>query len=246
MGFLKKILSNKIFRAVAPIILGATPLGPVAGALAGAGIGASQGGGITGALTGAASGYFGGSALSGAMSGAAGLPVAGSVGPTAGGISGAISGAGAGVAGAASNIGQALGITGSTVSNLSSLASAGSMFAPSQKSALSQQQAGTSTVEKPFSPKRPDEMTRPKILSPLAEYSPEQERSALATKGLNTGLDDSEKSYYQNLVQRSLIGEGNQVNVSNPNFLMPIESSYFSKQGLNTSDIMQFLRGMQA
>lgn len=96
----------------------------------------------------------------------------------------------------------------------------------------------------PFSPSRPDEAALPESLSEFGTFTPEQQRSALATKGLNTGLGDDENTYYKNLIQRSLIGDGNQVDTSNPNFLLPVESQYFSRKGLDTSNIMKFLEGL--
>lgn len=98
----------------------------------------------------------------------------------------------------------------------------------------------------PFSPVRPDEAQRPESLSEFGTFTPEQQRSALATKGLNTGLGDDENSYYRNLLQRSLIGDGNQVDTSNPNFLLPVESQYFSRKGMDTSNIMKFLEGLSS
>jgi hypothetical protein len=97
---------------------------------------------------------------------------------------------------------------------------------------------------KPFSANRPTELGLPGSLNELSAFSPEQQRSALATRGVNQGLGSDEDSYYKNLIQRSLIGDGNKVDKSNPNFLMPIESQYFSQKGLNTSDIMKFLQGL--
>lgn len=98
----------------------------------------------------------------------------------------------------------------------------------------------------PFSPSKPDAMEAPASLGEFSGFTPEQQRSALATKGINTGLGQDENAYYRNLIQRSLIGDGNQVDTSNPNFLMPIESQYFSQQGVNTSDIMEFLKGISS
>lgn len=241
MGFFKKLFKNKIFKAILPIAATVLTGNPMIGAAIGGGLGASGGGGIVGGLTGAAGGYFGGSALSGAMAGAAGLPAGGIIGPTAGGLGGAISGAGAGVSGAAS----ALGIGGGLLSNASNLVSALGLAqqAMPQKQTLAKQKIGDPTpVEEKFTPVRPAAATRPMSLNDLSGFSPEQERSALATRGLNTGLGGEEQSYYQNLVQRSLIGDGGQINTENPNFLMPIESSYFSRRGKNTSNINQFLR----
>lgn len=95
-----------------------------------------------------------------------------------------------------------------------------------------------------FKPVKPTAMGRPDSLSSFAGYAPEQERSALATKGLNKGLGADEESYYRNLVSRSLVGDNNQV-VGDANTLLPVESQYFSRGGVNTSDIMQFLKQIQ-
>ncbi len=245
MGFFNRGI-GRILKAIAPIAIGA--FNPALGAAVGAGLGASGGGGIVGGLTGAAGGYFGGSALSGGISGFQGLPAAGVIGPQAGGFAGALSGASAGIAGAGSALGSALGIGAGTVDATSKILQAASlgssmMGSGQQKQAIAQQKIGAPSSA-PFSPQRPDAMARPNTLGELASYAPDQERSALATKGLNTGLGSDENSYYRNLIQRSLIGEGNTVNVSNPNFLLPIESQYFSRQGLNTSDQMRFLQGL--
>lgn len=96
-----------------------------------------------------------------------------------------------------------------------------------------------------FKPTRPAEMAMPSGLSSeLAGFSPEQTRSSLATKGVQVGLGKSEDDYYRNLVQRSLIGDGNVV-APNTDSLLPVESQYFSKKGINTSSIMDFLRQIQ-
>lgn len=94
-----------------------------------------------------------------------------------------------------------------------------------------------------FSPTRPDAMARPAGLSELGSYAPEQERSALATKGLNQGLGDDEQAYYKNLIQRSLIGDGNKVTGS-VDSLLPVEQQYFGQQGYNMGDIHSFLQGI--
>lgn len=125
---------------------------------------------------------------------------------------------------------------------LGAVSSAQSLFAKEKKPREEEPpQAAQAT---PFSPSRPEEMQRPDSLSEFGTFTPEQQRSALATKGLNTGLGSDEESYYRNLVQRSLIGEGNQVQQDNPNFLMPIESQYFSRGGSDTSDVMKFLKSI--
>lgn len=95
----------------------------------------------------------------------------------------------------------------------------------------------------PFVATRPDAMARPQALGDLASYAPEQERSALATKGLNQGLGDDEQAYYKNLVQRSLIGDGNKVTGSIDS-LLPVEQQYFGQQGYNMTDINSFLQSL--
>jgi hypothetical protein len=126
---------------------------------------------------------------------------------------------------------------------LSAVSSAQGMFSGKDKE---QRQAPVAAAqEPPFNPQRPDQMQQPESLGgEFSAFSPEQQRSALATKGLNTGLGSDEDSYYRNLIQRSLIGDGNQVQQDNPNFLLPVESQYFSRQGKDTSNIMNFLKGI--
>lgn len=97
----------------------------------------------------------------------------------------------------------------------------------------------------PFVASRPDAMARPAGLSDFAAYSPDQERTALATKGLNQGLGDDEQAYYKNLVQRSLIGDGNQVTGS-VDSLLPVEQQYFGQQGHNMGDINAFLQSISS
>lgn len=92
-----------------------------------------------------------------------------------------------------------------------------------------------------FNPTRPGALARPGSLSEYQSFTPEQERSALATKGVNQGLGKDEDAYYRNLIQRSLIGDNNQP-APDTNSLLPVESQYFSQQGMNTSGIMDFLK----
>lgn len=95
----------------------------------------------------------------------------------------------------------------------------------------------------PFKPTQPAPLTRPGSLNELAAFAPEQERSAIATKGLNQGLADDEDAYYRNLIQRSLIGSDNTVTGS-MNSLLPIEQQYFGKRGVPMNDINSFLKGL--
>lgn len=96
----------------------------------------------------------------------------------------------------------------------------------------------------PFTPIKPTAIARPSALAGFSGFDPQQERAALATKGLNQGLGKQEEDYYTNLIQRSLIGDTNQV-TSDSSALSPIESQYFSQKGFNTSDIMKFLQQLQ-
>lgn len=240
-GFFSSIFN--IFRSVLPFLATAVTGNPAIGAALGAGLGATRGGGIPGALMGAAGGYFGGSGLNGAISGISGLPA----GSTLGSMIGAgMSGAQSGVSQAASNLGGMLGLGADTVGSagkiLGAMSLANGLMAPAQQSGNS----AASPMSNPASyrPKRPGEMARPMSLNDYNSFSPEQERSALATKGINTGLGSEENSYYRNLLQRALIGDKNRVDKTNTNFLLPVESSYFAKQGINTGDIMQFLSGI--
>jgi hypothetical protein len=136
-------------------------------------------------------------------------------------------------------IGSVLGPVGSV---LSAVSTAQSLFGSKDKE--KRQPEPQAAQAPPFSPSRPEEAQRPESLSEFGTFSPEQQRSALATKGLNSGLGSDEESYYRNLVQRSLIGDGNTVQQDNPNFLLPVESQYFSRSGVDTSDIMKFLQGI--
>jgi hypothetical protein len=158
-----------------------------------------------------------------------------------GGIGSLIGLAAAPFTGGASLLGSLGSFLGPAASIFSAISGAQSLFGGNRSERQAPVQAAQAT---PFRPSRPDAVNAPESLNEMAAFSPEQQRSALATRGLNQGLGADENSYYRNLVQRSLIGDGNSVDTSNPNFLMPIESQYFSQQGMNTSDIMQFLEGL--
>lgn len=145
----------------------------------------------------------------------------------------ALGGGGGGLLGFLGPVGQILG----------AVSTAQSLFS---KEKSPRQESPPPAQAKPFSPSRPEEAQRPDSLSEFGTFTPEQQRSALATKGLNTGLGSDEESYYRNLIQRSLIGDGNQVQTDNPNFLLPVESQYFSRQGHDTSDVLKFLESLSS
>lgn len=106
--------------------------------------------------------------------------------------------------------------------------------------------APAAAQEAPFSPTKPTAMSRPDSLSTLAGYMPDQERTALATKGTQTGLGKDEDNYYRNLIQRSLIGDDNSAASGNvDDYLKPVESQYFAKQGANTGGVMDFLKSIR-
>jgi hypothetical protein len=120
----------------------------------------------------------------------------------------------------------------------------GALFNKQKEPKIQQQPEVKPAQATPFTPERPEAISAPSGLNELAGYAPEQQRSSLATTGLNQGLGSEEDKYYRNLLQRSLIGEGNQVQQQD-NFLLPVESQYFSKKGYDTSNIMNFLQAIR-
>lgn len=221
----------------------------IGNAAIGAGVGAIGGGGLKGAaiggLTGGVGGYLsGGGGVGGDVLGSmnkAGLGNTAYSLADGGGIGSVLSSFGADVGG---GIGSGILSNANTLLNAASIGS--QLFGSNQQGqALESQKISTPSAQ-PFSPVRPQAASTPASLSQMSSFDPEQQRSALATKGVNGGLGDEENSYYRNLLQRSLIGEGNKVNVDNPNFLMPIESNYFSQQGKPTSNIMDFLKSISS
>ena len=163
-------------------------------------------------------------------------------GSGASGLAGLVSNAGSGISDLVG--GKGMFNTASKVLQAASLFGAGG-----QPAALASQKIGNpapSAGEVPqFIPQRPSPLARPASLNEMAGMDATQERSALATRGKNVGLGGDEQSYYRNLIQRSLIGDGGQVDVNNPNQLLPIESSYLSKQGYDTSSLMKMLQQFQ-
>lgn len=145
--------------------------------------------------------------------------------------------------GASSFLGPLASVLGPAGSILSAVSMAQSLFGGGGGS--KSQPTGPAQAA-PFNPTRPDALAMPSSLgAEFSSFSPEQQRSALATKGLNQGLGGEEDAYYRNLIQRSLIGDGNQVQPGSPEqYLLPVESQYFSRKGFNTSDSMKFLQGL--
>lgn len=245
---------KKIWKAatkVVPVAAGYLLGGPPGAAIGGAVGSAARGGDLRQILQGAGYGYGAGSlvgagsnALSAYGAASSGAPVTG-VGPVGpGGVMPGLRAAG----GSLYNSAMA---PMSTAEKFLQAAKLGDTFLGQglgrelnreNREAISQQKISDPS----FTPERPSALSRPASLGELSGYSPEQERSALATKGVNIGLGGDEQSYYRNLIQRSLIGDGGQVNTSNPNYLLPIESQYFSRQGLNTSDQMKFLQQLHS
>lgn len=95
--------------------------------------------------------------------------------------------------------------------------------------------------DEPFKPTRPEAAELPGTLSEMAAFSPIQQRSALATQGINTGLGEQEQDYYQNLIQRQFVsGSGGGVSGK----LLPVEEQFIGRQGLPT-DIQSLIRSLQ-
>lgn len=147
-------------------------------------------------------------------------------------------GIGTGLGASLGGLGSALG-TGAQI--LSGINTARGLFS---KEKTPKQQEVKAAQAPAYKPERPQELSAPSSLNELSAFSPEQKRSNLATTGLNTGLGSEEDKYYRNLLQRSLIGEGNKVQQQD-NFLLPVESQYFSKKGYDTSNIMNFLQAIR-
>lgn len=103
----------------------------------------------------------------------------------------------------------------------------------------------------PFTPTQPAAASLPSDLATLSPggqafgtMSPVQQSSYLATQGSQGGgLSNDDQSYYNNLLQRSLVNENGSTN--NINSLLPIERNYISHQGLPTGNTNDFLQALQ-
>lgn len=142
------------------------------------------------------------------------------------------------------SLGGVLGGAGSVGSLLSGVGAIGGMLGVGGGSKEKTPPPVTPAQAKPFVPVKPAAVARPSSLADYSGFDPQQERTALATKGLNQGLGKPEQDYYTNMIQRSLIGDNN-VPSTDTSSLSPVESQYFSQQGVNTSDIMKFLQQLQ-
>lgn len=98
--------------------------------------------------------------------------------------------------------------------------------------------------EEQFTPIRPKEVDRPESLAEYGGFTPQQERAALATQGVQQGLGAQEQEYYKNLLQRQLIGQGGEVS-QQKDFLLPVESQFFTGRGVGTSNVMDFLKAIR-
>lgn len=231
-------------------------LGGAAGGLAGSAIGGgSIGQDLLGAALGGAGGYVSGSGglsnaasnISSAISGAPqDITEAGTsaIGANPSGI--LTMGASGAPSTAAASSGLGLGALANDAGDVAKIVSAATGIMGQQQKPQSQAQTPAVTTEAQapaFNPTQPAAMQMPSSLNSYSSDDPTQLRTALATQGLNGGLGQQEQSYYSNLLQRSLIGSNNQV-TTDPNFLSPIESQYWARQGLNTSDPTSFLKGL--
>lgn len=140
----------------------------------------------------------------------------------------------------ASAIGPLAAFMGPAGQIVSAISTVSSMMGSKQKKS-----SAAPAAPPPFKPVKPAPVARPGSLAGMNGFDQTQERTAIATKGVSGGgLGKDEDSYYKNLVQRSLIGDNNQVSGS-LNSLMPVESQYFSNNGVNTGDVNEFLRMIQ-
>lgn len=136
----------------------------------------------------------------------------------------------------------AIGTAGPAIGGISSLLGAVNAIRGPQK-----QNSPSAPTAAPVAPlTKPGAVSRPDSLSTLAGYAPDQERTFLATKGTQGGLGKDEDTYYKNLIQRSLIGDDNSpVTGGVDDYLKPVESQYFTKQGANESSIDSFLKSIR-
>lgn len=213
--------------AVKAVVNVVKKVAPIAAPILGGIVGGPVGAGIGGALGGAASG-----------NGLKGIVTGGAMGLGGGLLTGAAGGAG-GLLSDIASVGKVLGPAAQIIQAVNS------GTGNNQQSPTAPRPVKAATAPA-FNPMRPEAMATPDSLGAMAGFAPDQMRSALATQGLNQGLGSQESAYYKNLLQRSLIGDKNQVNTASQNFLSPIESQYFSRQGLDTSNVMKFLQGLQA
>ena len=235
-GFFKRVFSAA--KKIIPVAIGYTVGGPAGAAIGGALGSAARGGNIGQIIQGAGAGYGAGSLLGAgsAALGASGANLAkGAAGPVTS-FGGALQvGSNALLSGGSNIFKAAQGLSG--LSNI-----AGGLFGasvPSMKQAANQDERAPIQKIDPLS--RPSPMASPRSLSAMAGFDQMQTRSGLATQGVNRGLDEEEDLYYRNLIQRSLIGDTNQV-AGNLNSLLPIESQYFSGRGGDLSSVENFLR----
>lgn len=147
----------------------------------------------------------------------------------------------AGLGGIGSSLGGAGNILGGVSGLMNVLGSSGKQKSEGVQQV--QEQTVKPAQAEEFIPTRPQALGLPSSLAEIGSYTPEQQRSALATKGLNQGLGEDENAYYKNLVQRSLIGDKNQV-TGDVNSLLPVEQQYFGRQGINMGNINSFLKGL--
>lgn len=214
------------FKKVAKIALPAIGYyfgGPTGAALGGAAGGVASGGGLKGAAIGAGLGYAGGSIAQGA--GLVGPPTA------------------AQAANPLFGLGRTIGAIAPSLSSLGGIAQAIGAAGALTSSESPRSTTGPTPVQSDQPITKPEAMQRPASLGAFTGYDSTQERAALATRGSQRGLSGDEKTYYNNLVARSLIGDDNSI-AGDTNSLLPVESQYFSGQGMNLNDVRSFLKAI--
>lgn len=87
----------------------------------------------------------------------------------------------------------------------------------------------------------PDRMALPSGLAWLQDYTDQQRRSSLATRGLyGAGNDKTGEDYYLNLLQQNLMGSGG----LNESDLLPIEGNYLQYLNIPYGSTDDFLTGL--
>lgn len=99
-------------------------------------------------------------------------------------------------------------------------------------------------AEKPFEPKREEAMAQPESFKAFGSLNPQQESSAIATRGVyGQGVSNEEQSYYQNLINRQLVddsgGLGDLGNLQN------IDRTFLNQLGYGQSNPRDLLEAMQ-
>lgn len=205
--------------------------------LAGLASGVAAGGGsyLGGSILGPEIGGIGSSSGAGTVSGAAspgfmGTPLAASLGD-------------AGLSGASSVFGSA------TPGTLAGSSIGSSVAQNATESSLPGMYKSNTQDASPWQPTRQDQMNLPTSLSGYQNLDPLQQATNIASKGVyGGGQGKDETNYFNNLINRQLIGDNGQV-AGNTNSINPVENSFLSQIGLggygSPGDLLQKISNYQ-